>query len=114
VNQNQKLRSLPTLREKHRYILFKLISQEPVEYSDFEQAIWHTLLELYGESGVSKMSFRLVRNMYDERGQAGVAKCNHASVPQVVAGLGLVSRLGESKVVAKILKVSGTLKGLGK
>lgn len=108
-----KLRTLPSLREKHRYISFKIISQEPVQYSDFEQALWHVLLELYGESGVSKTSFWLMKNLYDWREQQGVIRCNHRSVSRILAALGFVARLGDSKVVIKILKVSGTLKGAG-
>ncbi|TAL48617.1 hypothetical protein EPN87_00055 [archaeon] len=110
----EKLRLSPSLRERHRYISFKIISEEPVEYSDFEQAVWHTLLELYGESGVSKTSFWLMRNLYDAGEQSGVIRCNNLSVQQILAGLGLVVRLGESKIVIKIVKVSGTLKGLDK
>lgn len=110
----EKLRLSPSLRERHRYIRFKIISEEPVEYSDFEQAVWHTLLELYGESGVSNTSFWLMRNLYDAGEQSGVIRCNNLSVQQILAGLGLVVRLGESKIVIKIVKVSGTLKGLGK
>jgi ribonuclease P/MRP protein subunit POP5 len=108
-----KLRTLPSLREKHRYILFRIISQEPIEYGDFEQAVWHTLLELYGESGVAKTSFWLMKNLYDWREQQGIIRCNHKSVSQILAALGLVSRLGDSRVVVKIMKVSGTLKGAG-
>jgi RNase P/RNase MRP subunit POP5 len=35
-------------------------------------------------------------------------------VPAVLAGLGIVKRLGDNRVAIKILKVSGTIKGLGK
>ena len=108
-----KLRTLPSLREKNRYISFRIISQEPVQYSDFEQALWHVLLELYGESGMSKTSAWLMKNLYDPREQTGVIRCNHVSVQQILSALGLLTRLGESRVVVKILKVSGTLKGLG-
>jgi RNase P/RNase MRP subunit POP5 len=33
-------------------------------------------------------------------------------VEKVLAGLGLISRLGDSRIIFKILKVSGTIKGL--
>lgn len=113
MKQEEKLKILlPTLRERERYISFKIISEEPVVYSDLQQAIWSTLLEFYGELGVSQMSLRLVKNLYDERSQLGVIRCNNKSVPKVIAGLGLLSRLGESRIIFKILKVSGTIKSL--
>ena len=113
MKQQEKLKILsPTLREKDRYISFKTISEEPIVYSDLESSIWQTLLDFYGELGVSQMSLRLIKNLWDERGQEGVIKCNNKSVPKVIAGLGLITRLGESRVIFKILKVSGTIKSL--
>ncbi len=113
MNQQEKLKILsPTLREKERYIAFKVISEEPIVYSDLESGVWSTLLEFYGELGVSQMSLRIVKNLYDDNKQTGVIKCNNKSVQKVIAGLGLITRLGESRVIFKILKVSGTIKGL--
>lgn len=113
MKQQEKLKILsPTLREKERYIAFKLISEEPIVYSDLEASIWQTLLDLYGELGVSQMSLWLIKNLYDEKSQVGVIRCNNKSVPKIIAGLGLITRLGESRVIFKILKVSGTIKNL--
>lgn len=113
MKQQEKLKILsPTLREKERYIAFKVISKEPIVYSDLESGIWQTLLDFYGELGVSQMSVWLVKNLWDENSQTGVIRCNNKSVPKVVAGLGLMTRLGESRIILKILKVSGTIKGL--
>lgn len=105
--------SLPTLRERKRYIKFKVISEEPIVYEDLEQAILNTFLDFYGENGFSKLSLWVFKNLWDGKNQTGVIKCNNKSVLQVVAGLGLISRLGDTRVIFKILKVSGTIKGLG-
>lgn len=106
--------SSPTLRERERYVYFKLISEEPVNYSDLEAAIWNTLLDFYGEAGISRMSMWLVKNLWDSPEQSGVIRCNNNSVPQLIAGLGLVPRLGESRIIFKILRISGTIRGLNK
>lgn len=113
MKQTEKLKVLsPTLREKDRYISFQVISEEPITYSDLESAIWNQLLDFYGEYGVSKTSMWLVKNLWNEKNQVGVIRCNNRSVSQVIAGLGLISRLGDIRVIVNILKVSGTLKGL--
>ena len=113
MKQQEKLKILsPTLREKDRYVSFKIISEEPIVYSDLESGIWSTLLEFYGELGVSQMSLRIVKNLWYEKEQQGVIKCNNKSVQKVIAGLGLITRLGESRIIFKILKVSGTIKSL--
>lgn len=103
---------LPTLREKKRYVSFQVISEFPIQYSDFEAAVWNEMLDFYGESGVSKLSFHLVKNLYSDAGQIGVMRCNNRSVPDVIAALGLISRLGDIRITIKILRVSGTIKGL--
>jgi len=114
-NQKSKLKmSSPTLRERERYVYFKIISDEKVLYSDLEAAIWNTLIEFYGEMGVSRMSVWFVKNTWDDKSQSGVIRCNHLSVPQLIAGMGLISRLGESRIVLKVESVSGTIKGLEK
>ena len=103
---------LPSLREKERYVSFRIISEEPINYSDLEAAVWNLFLDFYGEVGVSKLSMWLIKNLWDERNQIGVIRCNNISVQKIIAGLGVISRLGDIRVIFKILKVSGTIKGL--
>ena len=98
--QKTKLKILPpTLRERDRYIKFKIISENPVEYSDIEAAIWNTFLDFFGEQGVSKQSLWLIKNLWDEKEQVGVIRCNNKNVTQVLAGLGLLSRLCHSRIL---------------
>ena len=104
----------PTARKKHRYIKFQVLSDEPIVYSDLDAALWNTLLDFYGEAGVAGMDIWLVKNLYDSRKQIGILRCAHTAVPALLAGLGMLTRLGDIRVTIKILKVSGTIKGLGK
>ena len=111
MNYKKKLKILiPSLRERERYIAFQIISEEPINYIDLETNLWENMLEFLGEYGLSKTSVWLIKNLYDPKNQIGVIRCNHKSLTQVLACLGLISRLGESRV--KILKISGTIKNL--
>ena len=103
---------LPTLREKDRYISFRVMSEEQIIYSDLEGALWNTLMDFFGELGTSLTSVWLIKNLYDEQEQAGVIRCNHESVQKILTALGLIERLGDTRVIVKVLKVSGTIKGL--
>ncbi|MEM5829456.1 MAG: Rpp14/Pop5 family protein [Candidatus Aenigmatarchaeota archaeon] len=103
---------LPSLRERERYLKFKVISEGPISYVDLENSIWNSFLDFYGELGVSKFSLWIIKNLWDEREQTGVIKCNNKSVEEILAGLGLISRLGDLRIIFKILKISGTIKGL--
>jgi ribonuclease P/MRP protein subunit POP5 len=103
---------MPTLREKERYIAFQIISEDRINYEDFESSIWGTMMSFFGEYGSSKSSMWLIKNLYDEEKQIGVIRCNHESVAEVLTMLGLIERLGDTRIIVKILKVSGTIKGL--
>lgn len=105
-----KLKKLPsTLREKIRYIAFQVISEEPVEYSDLENAIWNTMLDFLGEEGVARTSVWLMKDRWNSNDQIGIIKCNNFSVTDVIASLGLIDRLGDNRITFKILKISGTI-----
>jgi len=104
----------PTLREKNRYISFKVISEvgEEFTYSDLESAVWNTILDFLGERGVSRTSVWLLKDRWDQKRQKGILRCNHKSVQEVIASLGLINRLGDNRITFKILKVSGTIKSI--
>ncbi|MGC8993298.1 MAG: Rpp14/Pop5 family protein [Candidatus Aenigmatarchaeota archaeon] len=103
---------LPSLRERKRYILFKVFSEEPISYTFLKEAINTEMLKFYGEIGLSKMSLKFLDERWDEKGQIGIIQCNNLSVPNVIAALGLIQRIGESRINIKVLKVSGTIKSL--
>jgi len=111
--KREKLKILPpTMRKRSRYVKFKIISQESVFYEDLEHAVWNVFLDFYGENGTAELDLWLVKNLYDENGQMGIIRCGHKAVDKVIAGLGLLTRLGDNRIVVKILKISGTIKGL--
>ena len=102
----------PSLRERRRYIAFQVISErgEEFTYSDLESAIWNTLLDFLGEYGVSKTSVWLMKDCWNRKKQIGILRCNHKSVQDIIATLGLIDRLGDNRITFKVLKVSGTIK----
>ena len=115
VKQETKMKILPpTARKKHRYVRFQVISELPIVYNDLDAALWNIALDYYGEYGVAGMDMWLVKNLYLGKEQIGVLRCDRTAVPAVISCLGLISRLGDTRVAVKILKVSGTIKGLEK
>lgn len=102
----------PTLRERNRYIAFQIISKEELIYSDLEAAVWNIMLDFLGENGVSKTSVWLLKDCWNPKEQIGILRCNHKSVQEVIASLGLINRLGDNRITFKILKISGTIKSI--
>lgn len=100
----------PSLRSHKRYIIFEIISETSIAYSDLVNAIWNSMLNFLGENESSEAKVWLIQNLYDEKNQKGVIKCRHDYVEHMRATLSLISMVGESKVIIKILGVTGTIK----
>ena len=110
-----RLKILPSsLRERRRYIKLKIISDEPIAFSDFKAAVTNVFLDFYGELGFSELSLTFINNSFDPKRQVCILRCNHKSVQKVLAALGFIQRLGDVRILIKILGVSGTLKKLRK
>jgi len=100
----------PTLREKKRYILFKLICDEPLEESDVNFAINDAFLSLFGSFGSAKINPKLIE--WHSQGNTGILKCERSSKDQAIAALQFLREIKDKAVVPNIISVSGTLKSL--
>jgi len=98
------------LRGRGRYIAFKVISENKVNFDDVKTSIWHSILNFLGEYGSSKASTWISKTAYDDNKQIGLIRCSHDFVEEIRAALSLVERIGDTRVVIKVLGVSGTMK----
>lgn len=100
----------PSLRSNKRYIIFEIISEPPVKYADFVNAIWNSMLDFLGELHTADAKIWLIQNLYNDKTQRGVIKCRHDFVEQTRVVLSLIQIIGESKCIVKIMGVTGTIK----
>jgi ribonuclease P/MRP protein subunit POP5 len=108
---DKKPKPLPkSLRPTRRYIAYQVLSEEKIIYNDLANAIWHSILNFLGEFGASEAEIWLVRNLYDGKKQAGIIRCSHKYLERIRASLSLIDRIGDTRVVIKVLGVSGTIK----
>ena len=105
-----KLKSVPALRERKRYVFFRVHSTESFEFFDLKNAIMNSLMNWMGERRFSLAKPWVIKNLWDGRKMAGVARCSHTSVDDVKMGLALVRQIGDSRVVIESIRVSGTIK----
>ncbi len=103
---------IPTLRERKRYIAVKLISEEKLMSSDVEDAIKKTLQNFYGDFVYSTFSLKIAKNLLYQGKNIIILKCNHLSVNRVVLGIAMLDRIGDVRVIPKVISVSGTIKNL--
>ena len=63
-----------------------------------------------GEMGTSRTNIWFVKDMWEEKNQRGLIRCNHKQVEYVRVALALIDRIGDVQVIPFTLGVSGTMK----
>ena len=99
-----------SLRSRARYIAFQVISENKYIFQDLINSIWHSLLNLLGELGASEAEIWIARDIYDEKKQVGIIRCSHDKVEHVRTALALIERIGDNRMVVKVLGISGSIK----
>lgn len=111
MDDEKKPKPLPSsLRGRRRYIAYQVISESKFIFQDLSNSIWHSLLNLLGELGASKSDIWVARDIYDEIKQIGIIRCSHDNVEQLRTALSLIERIGDVRVVVKVLGISGSIK----
>ena len=99
-----------SLRQNKRYVVFEVVSEQPVAYQDLVNAVWYSTLSFLGEALASEARPLFIVNLYENEKQRGVIKCAHNTVEQMRAVLSLISVIGESRSIVHVLGITGTIK----
>ncbi|MBI4019375.1 MAG: ribonuclease P protein component 2 [Candidatus Aenigmarchaeota archaeon] len=100
----------PSMRPKKRYIIFEIISESPVEFKDFSSMAWNSFLSTLGEAHAAEARIWIIPNLYDAKKQKGVIRCGNAYVEDIRAALAMLSIVGESRAIIRVVGVTGTIK----
>ena len=106
-----KIRSMSSMREKKRYIAFKLISETPVNYNDMKNAVWSSVLGFLGDDDTARSGVQIIKNIWNQLEQTCLIKCSNIYVDKIKLSLALISQIGDSKVIFQTTRVSGTIRG---
>jgi len=105
-----KLKGMPALRERKRYVFFKVHASESLDYRMVKDGIMNSLLNWLGDKDLALAKPWVIRNLWDQKGQNGVIRCSHTYVDDVKVSLGLIHQIGDSRVIIQTTRVSGTIK----
>jgi len=103
-----RLKKLPSQREGRRYVFFRVHTSESLGYPEVRNAIMNSLLNWMGSEKFAKAKPWVIKNLWKSNG--GVIQCSHKYVDDLKVGLALVHQIGDSRVVFKTMRVSGTIK----
>lgn len=97
---------------RRRYLALKVDSEEALSSREFMNAVWNSVLKLYGEYGASRTGLALID--YSEAKKFAVLRCMHKAVEMARTAVASITKIGNKPVAVHVLKVSGTLKALYK
>ncbi len=110
-NEKKKLNPIPlSLRDKKRYISFKLESDKKFSEKEAKKVIWDKFLQLYGEVGCAESKYWIMS--FDSDKGIGILRSDLKSVEKAKAGLLLLTKIDKNSVIPLILGISGTIKSL--
>jgi ribonuclease P/MRP protein subunit POP5 len=101
------MKTLPTLREKKRYIAFEIMAEQPITRSDMSLEVFNSICSLFGDTGASKINAALLS--YD--GKYGIVRCERDKTIDTRAALACIYSIRRSRVSILVLGISGTVKG---
>ena len=81
-----------------------------VDQRAVSDAVWNSVLRLFGEVGCSQAGLYLVH--FDEEEKYGVLRCSHKALPMVKAAIASVTKIGNKPAAIHVLRVSGSIKTL--
>ncbi len=101
------MKTLPTLRDKKRYIAFEATSEQKVTRAELSEEIFDSICSLFGDVGCSEINFGLLT--YD--GRCGIIRCAREKTDETRAALACINEVTGHRVSIFVLGISGTIKG---
>lgn len=96
---------IPSLREKRRYLAYRILSEEKLSNDDVKKAIEHACRSFMGELDYSRAGIMMMGNV-----DTGVVRVNNKYLNKVRAGMMLMDNIDNHKVIIETIGVSGILK----
>jgi ribonuclease P/MRP protein subunit POP5 len=101
------MKTLPTLREKKRYIAFEINSEKTMIRQELVRDISNSIISLFGDIGASQIRPALMS--FD--GRSGILRCAREKTVETRAGLACINNIRGIRVSIRVLGISGTIKG---
>lgn len=114
MSNNLKIKPLlPTLRQKKRYIAYKVIADKKLSQKDIENAIYGKTKEMYGTIGLSDIGIMFFKEKFNAEKQAGFFKVNHNKINQIRSVFPFIESINNEKAVVECITASGSMKKIG-
>jgi ribonuclease P/MRP protein subunit POP5 len=104
------MKLLPSLRQKKRYVVFEIISDNKFSVLDVYNGFQSAVKDYFGQLGLSKASPLFIKERFNIEKQRFVVKVNNKFVDELKSALTLNKSIKNKPVIIKSIITSGTLK----
>src|SRR4030042_2074276 len=88
------LKKPPSMRARKRYLFFRLPSDSPASFQDVREAVWNSILNWLGDNEAPRADIHIVKNLWDQKEQAGFIRCEPKYEDRVKMALALIHQIG--------------------
>ncbi|MFH1447729.1 MAG: Rpp14/Pop5 family protein [Candidatus Micrarchaeota archaeon] len=100
----------PTIREKKRYIAFRIEAEVKLSEGELRNGLQDALLSFVGEFGYSKANPKIIQ--FNSANRFGIMRCVPEEMNAMRTSLALINSISGKKVAVRLLGASGTLRKL--
>jgi ribonuclease P/MRP protein subunit POP5 len=104
----------PTLKERKRYILFKIHSDNKINKETALRQCTEACLRFLGEFGCAEAGVQMLPETWDKEKQTGIIKTSHKWVDQTKSALMLIKNIDGQKATVSTVLTSGSINNLKK
>ena len=99
----------PSMRERTRYLKFKIHSEEKLEISEMVEAFWESTISYMGIKDLSEANPWFIGNKFDEDEQEGVVRVNRGYADDLRASLLFISDINGNSCYISVENISGSI-----
>ena len=101
---------LPALKEKKRYLVFKVRSAKEIGMKPALDAIMSSVKDFLGQLSMARAGIIMLTGKWDNPTQTGIIKVGHKFVNDLRTALAFVKTISGQQVIIQTIAVSGILK----
>ena len=102
----------PTLKERKRYILFKVISDNTLKKETVAKQCTEACLRFLGEFGCADAGVQFLPETWDSKTQTGIIRTGHKWVDKTKAALTLIKEIDGKQATVSTILTSGSINKL--
>ncbi|MDD1719079.1 MAG: Rpp14/Pop5 family protein [Methanoregulaceae archaeon] len=98
----------PTMREKRRYILVRLVPEIPADPKVLYTTLLDSVTSIFGDLGAARIHMAVVYSA----GPYAILRCRRGMEQDLMIALSTVCAVGSRRLVVRTQKISGTIRSL--